>query len=92
MEEEILSIQKLNALPGSMIILTFGSDYHLDEINNSFRTIKESFPQYHFVPNIKGLITNITVIEDPLTNITLKEEIPSCSYRSPTVKEDYTTW
>ena len=92
MEEEILSIQKLNALPGSIIILTFGSDYCLDEINNNFRTIKELFPQYHFVPNIKGLITNITVIEDPLTNIALKEDIPSFSYRSPTVKEDQMPW
>lgn len=92
MEEEILSIQKLNALPGSIIILTFGENCDLDEINNNFRTYKESFPQYHFIPNIKGLITNITVIEDPLTNITLKKEIPSFSYCSPAVKEDQTPW
>ena len=75
MENLIVQISHLPVSSEDIIILTFGTNYSFDELNDIMKNLESRFPQYNFVANLEGLIKNITVLkhDEPLKMIFDKE-------------------
>ena len=60
-----------------MILITVGKDCDVDNALQIMSYLQEKFPDFNFVVNYEGVITNITIIEKdiPLTSSYLYEEV-----------------
>ena len=77
MQDLIVQVQKITAKPDDMILITIGKDCDLDDANQVLGYLQEKFPDFTFIGNYEGVITNITIIEKdiPLTPLYSYEEV-----------------
>lgn len=73
MQDLAVQIQSIPVKPDDIIILTFSKDIDIDECNQSFKNIKEMFPNLHFIPNREDIIKNITVLDMQIPYIAFDE-------------------
>ena len=73
--------------PGDTLLLTFGKDYDLDEIETVAERIAEVLPDNRIIVNLEGLMTDIKIIkEEPAT--TFVTGLTTGDYKAPS---DWTT-
>lgn len=73
--------------PGDTLLLTFGKDYDLDEIETVAKRIAEVLPENKIIINLEGLVTDIKILkEEP--NIPFVTGLTTGDYKAPS---DYIT-
>ena len=50
--------------PGDTLLLTFGKDYDLDQIETVAKRIEEVLPENKIIVNLEGLMTDIKIIKE----------------------------
>ena len=50
--------------PGDTLLLTFGRDYDLDEMETVAKRVAEEFPDNKIIINMEGLITDIKIMKE----------------------------
>ena len=50
--------------PGDTLLLTFGKDYDLDEMETVAKRIAEVLPENKIIINLEGLMTDIKIIKE----------------------------
>jgi hypothetical protein len=50
--------------PGDTLLLTFGKDYDLDEMETVAKRIAEVLPENKIIVNLEGLMTDIKIIKE----------------------------
>ena len=63
MEDLIVQVKAISAKPEDIILITFGEDYDISDVNDFMQHLNKDFPNLHFITNIEGLIKNITVLD-----------------------------
>ena len=53
--------------PGDILLLTFGKEYNLEEIETEAKRIAEVLPDNKIMVNLEGLVTDIKIIKEELT-------------------------
>ena len=53
--------------PGDTLLLTFGKDYNLEEMETVAKRIAEVLPENKIIINLEGLMTDIKVIKEEPT-------------------------
>ena len=66
MEDSIVQIQSLSVKPEDIVLITFSSDYNLEELNDCIKYFEQKFPELRIIGNVEGMIKNITVLDMPV--------------------------
>lgn len=80
--------------PGDTLLLTFGKDYDLEEMETVAKRIAEVLPENKIIVNLEGLMTDIKIIKEEsvtpfVTGLTTEGyKAPSGDYIAPS---DWTT-
>ena len=68
--------------PGDTLLLTFGKDYDLEEMETVAKKIAEALPENKIIINLEGLMTDIKIIkEEPAT--TFVTGLTTGDYKAP---------
>ena len=71
--------------PGDTLLLTFGKDYDLDEMEIVAKRIAEVLPENKIIINLEGLVTDIKILKEEsnipfVTGLTTGDYKPSPSW------------
>lgn len=73
--------------PGDTLLLTFGKDYDLEEMETVAKRIAEVLPENKIIVNLEGLMTDIKIIKEE-SNVPFVTGLTTGDYKAPS---DWTT-
>jgi hypothetical protein len=68
--------------PGDTLLLTFGKDYDLDQMETVAKRIAEVLPENKIIVNLEGLMTDIKIIKED-SAIPFVTGLTTESYKAP---------